>query len=503
MSTFVPSRSNVSTAVGDSVTQARLQFHRRLEAEKDKNAQLEARQELLMQRIKELEAQVRQYQPVKTKYVPPLRRQESQPQSSGPGHSAEEFGRFTKKYTDDHEQLTEDVRALRRSNKMYEARLAKVETELQSLTSRLATSATPNAAAAAAAARRDGQGRDEDGAVMAGRTRPTRDDNGEERPRPQREQPAKSLGQDKATLDDQPATQENARGTALRRTRDGNGEERLRPHRDQPVKPAVNENSASTDQPARESIRAPLAAEEDRDAPSDISRQPSDPPDLPSPELTIQKAAAAAVAEKTSTNNSKKPAAPAQNPQRASEAKAKAEKEARLQRLRDRANLELPHDLPRDELKKLFVRFDYNGNGILSLAEIDKALTEQYPRLAKSKPALLRAYKAADATGDGLVQFAEFENLVSYLHTYDEYFRRFQGMDVNGDRRVSLEEFSNAYGRAFGVEDEADAREVFNSIDTNGGGFILFDEFCMHLAETAVDLKTGKAEVRRSNDAGE
>ena len=34
----------------------------------------------------------------------------------------------------------------------------------------------------------------------------------------------------------------------------------------------------------------------------------------------------------------------------------------------------------REELHKLWERFDYNGNGLLSLAEIDKLVREEYPQ---------------------------------------------------------------------------------------------------------------------------
>jgi hypothetical protein len=40
--------------------------------------------------------------------------------------------------------------------------------------------------------------------------------------------------------------------------------------------------------------------------------------------------------------------------------------------------------------------FDYNRNGILSLAEIDKAVIETLPQFAKDKPAIMRTYHAID-----------------------------------------------------------------------------------------------------------
>ena len=52
--------------------------------------------------------------------------------------------------------------------------------------------------------------------------------------------------------------------------------------------------------------------------------------------------------------------------------------------------------------RELFDRMDSNGNGGLSLAEIDKAIIELYPA-HNHKPSLLRAYKAADRNGDGFV----------------------------------------------------------------------------------------------------
>ena len=52
----------------------------------------------------------------------------------------------------------------------------------------------------------------------------------------------------------------------------------------------------------------------------------------------------------------------------------------------------------REELHKLWERFDYNGNGLLSLAEIDKLVREEYPQY-DDKQALLRAYKLRTRTG--------------------------------------------------------------------------------------------------------
>ena len=54
------------------------------------------------------------------------------------------------------------------------------------------------------------------------------------------------------------------------------------------------------------------------------------------------------------------------------------------------------------ERRVAFDRMDVNGNGGLSLAEIDKAIIELYPAF-NHKPALMRAYKAADRDDSGFI----------------------------------------------------------------------------------------------------
>jgi hypothetical protein len=55
----------------------------------------------------------------------------------------------------------------------------------------------------------------------------------------------------------------------------------------------------------------------------------------------------------------------------------------------------------------------------------------------------------------------------------------FKRIDITGDKRVELYEFKAAVPmmNKWGVNID-DAEAIFKSIDTNGGGFIMFDEFC-------------------------
>ncbi|CAM2707351.1 unnamed protein product [Rotaria socialis] len=114
----------------------------------------------------------------------------------------------------------------------------------------------------------------------------------------------------------------------------------------------------------------------------------------------------------------------------------------------------------KEEVKRLFKQFD-NGNGHLSLAEIDRAVTHFYPQLGIKKNAIMRAYKAADISGNGLVELKEFAKILELLHYYNK-----------------LREDSN---------DESYLKNEFKQVDTNNGGFILFDEFCMYMANRKVE----------------
>jgi len=140
--------------------------------------------------------------------------------------------------------------------------------------------------------------------------------------------------------------------------------------------------------------------------------------------------------------------------------------------------------LDRAEIKKIFNIFDYNGNGILSLAEIDKAVIEIYPHLAEDKPAIMRAYKAADTSQDGFIDFKEFGRLIDLLHYYNKLFQIFKKLDIDNDRRIDFNEFKKGYElMEINVDSNKELKAKFDEIDTNLGGYILFDEFCTYAAK--------------------
>eukprot|EP00744_Colponema_vietnamica_P020860 GILI01029687.1.p1 GENE.GILI01029687.1~~GILI01029687.1.p1 ORF type:complete len:207 (-),score=31.80 GILI01029687.1:90-662(-) len=147
----------------------------------------------------------------------------------------------------------------------------------------------------------------------------------------------------------------------------------------------------------------------------------------------------------------------------------------------------------------LFNRID-NGNGYLSLAEIDKGLRDEIklPDIYNAKPVIMRAFqsvkdvhnghvtKSGQELGQHYVERSEFRLLLKYLYGYFQLWEIFEAIDVDGDRRIDRHEFilnGSETFRSWGFAKSDEEMEIiFDHMDGNGGGYVLFDE----LAEWAL-----------------
>lgn len=147
---------------------------------------------------------------------------------------------------------------------------------------------------------------------------------------------------------------------------------------------------------------------------------------------------------------------------------------------------------------KIWKSIDVNGNGILSLAEIDKAMRDvvQLPIMFALKPVLMRAFqaaktkvKSAKSYGDDYVSKAEFRWLLKFLRQYYELWVAFDRIDTDDDRRVSHSEFIVAMPilQKWGI-DISHPEKMWREADRDGGGQILFIEFCDWAIKKNLDL---------------
>lgn len=136
------------------------------------------------------------------------------------------------------------------------------------------------------------------------------------------------------------------------------------------------------------------------------------------------------------------------------------------------------------KLLELWKRIDFNGNNIVSLAEIDKLAVEKYP-LLNHKPALMRAYKATinSVTRDDWVERKEFKILLGHLFYFNKAFWLFEHVDADQDRRMTFQEFKMCLTQCGAKMSEMEIKQDFQRVDRNGGGIILFDEFCKYLTQ--------------------
>jgi Ca2+-binding EF-hand superfamily protein len=150
-----------------------------------------------------------------------------------------------------------------------------------------------------------------------------------------------------------------------------------------------------------------------------------------------------------------------------------------------------------EKVKELWSRVDFNGNGYVSLAEIDKLVVEMQSDPASpfqgfnNKPALMRAYKASCLGGNNAdwVERKEFPFLIRNLFFFDKLWDVFDDIDTDDDRRITQAEFTAACTRSALINNPspAEVARIFDEMDTNDGNQILFDEFCAYTANKFIN----------------
>lgn len=157
------------------------------------------------------------------------------------------------------------------------------------------------------------------------------------------------------------------------------------------------------------------------------------------------------------------------------------------------------NDEERAKRLKIWKAIDINGNGYVSLAELDKGLRDALPipTLFDLKKVLIRAFNAAKNKvppktkhSDDYIEWMEFRICLVYLRQYFEYYVMFCRVDTSDDFKIDINEFKKALPtlEKWGIKIK-DAQAEFNKIDKNKGGVIMFDEFCQYAIKKNLDLE--------------
>ena len=134
---------------------------------------------------------------------------------------------------------------------------------------------------------------------------------------------------------------------------------------------------------------------------------------------------------------------------------------------------------------EIFLRLDPAGQNHLSLSEVAQGVTELWPDFDDA-PALMRAYRAADSTGDGWIGAEDFQHLLTYLAFFHHRWPLFNQLDEEYDGKIPIgpiKEHCLALGLAHpGDSAVAMVEELFAELDPHGKGWIAFEEFCSFAA---------------------
>jgi Ca2+-binding EF-hand superfamily protein len=128
------------------------------------------------------------------------------------------------------------------------------------------------------------------------------------------------------------------------------------------------------------------------------------------------------------------------------------------------------------ELKKIWAHLDGNGNGNVSLAELDLFVKSKWPLLAHA-PALMRAFKATThttvVTSATCIKEHHLRALLENLFFFNKLNSVFDAIDSDGDHRLTFAEFMGGLKHVGLKLSAVQAKKFFQSMDANNGGFVL------------------------------
>eukprot|EP00035_Acanthoeca_spectabilis_P019946 m.430375 g.430375 ORF g.430375 m.430375 type:complete len:368 (+) comp17153_c0_seq1:1764-2867(+) len=159
----------------------------------------------------------------------------------------------------------------------------------------------------------------------------------------------------------------------------------------------------------------------------------------------------------------------------------------------------------KEQRKKLYARIDADGSRGVTPDEVYAAVQKMWPEF-DSMEAVNSAFKAADRSGEGRVQFREFRLLIKYLLFFDNAWDLFKQMDTNADGKLQLEEFSLGMQLLSLKEEAGDAETEYAKMNVDEGKGVELDEFALWLANhsnAGDDMAEDLARVADSDSEGE
>ncbi|ERN06720.1 hypothetical protein AMTRI_Chr01g103780 [Amborella trichopoda] len=128
-------------------------------------------------------------------------------------------------------------------------------------------------------------------------------------------------------------------------------------------------------------------------------------------------------------------------------------------------------------LKEMFKNMDTDNSGTITLEELKQGLSKQGTKLSEYE--VKQLMEAADADGDGTIDYDEFITATMHMNRMDReehLYTAFQYFDKDNSGYITPEELEQAL-LEYGMHDGRDIKDILSEVDADNDGRINYDEF--------------------------
>jgi len=131
----------------------------------------------------------------------------------------------------------------------------------------------------------------------------------------------------------------------------------------------------------------------------------------------------------------------------------------------------------REELKEAFKIFDKDGDGKITVDEVENLLKSLGERATRADA--LEMIAKVDKNNDGTIDFEEFVTLMASAKSSpdEEMLAAFKVFDEDGSGTITIDELRKVMRKLGEKVTEDQLKEMIKAADTNGDGLIDYSEF--------------------------